>query len=193
MQIPLELSFRDVLKTEVVENLISKKVEKLLKICNYMTSCSIAVEQPQKEMRQGSPYRVRIQCNVPPKHKIIAKREPGQGNMHEDITTVIRATFQTAERELKKIMQQQRDEVKTHPMQENQAIVRKLFHEQGYGFLRTVDNREIYFHKNSVLHGDFGRLEIGTGVRFTESLGAKGPQASSVQIVDKPGSRISQE
>jgi cold shock CspA family protein len=193
MKIPLELTFRDVLKTETIENLIRKKVEKLHKICDSMTSCTIAVEQPQKEMKQGSPYRVRIQCNVPPGYNIIAKREPGQGDMHDDISAVIRDTFQTAERELKKLQQQQRDEIKTHPMQETQAMVNKLFRGQGYGFLRTIDNREIYFHKNSVLHGDFERLEIGTGVRFIESLGDKGPQATTVQIVDKPGSRVSLE
>ena len=34
-------------------------------------------------------------------------------------------------------------------------------------------------------------LEIGTGVRYFPSEGEEGPQASTVQIVDKPGSRAS--
>ena len=37
------------------------------------------------------------------------------------------------------------------------------------------------------LNDDFDRLEPGTGVRYVEEAGAKGPQASTVQIVDKPG------
>jgi hypothetical protein len=41
------------------------------------------------------------------------------------------------------------------------------------------------------LHDDFERLEIGTGVRYFPSEGEQGPQASTVQIVDKPGSRAS--
>jgi len=42
------------------------------------------------------------------------------------------------------------------------------------------------------LNDDFDRLEIGTGVRFVEEPGEEGPQASTVQIVDKPGSRLSE-
>jgi len=45
-------------------------------------------------------------------------------------------------------------------------------------------------HKNAVLHGDFDCVEIGTGVRFEEEMGEKGPQASTVQIIDKPGARM---
>jgi cold shock CspA family protein len=50
-----------------------------------------------------------------------------------------------------------------------------------------VDTQEeVYFHRNSVLHGEFDRLAIGMGVRYTAEVGEKGLQATSVQIVDKP-------
>lgn len=65
----------------------------------------------------------------------------------------------------------------------------KLFPSEGYGFLKAMSGEEIYFHKNSVLHDDFGRLTVGTGVRFFLSQGQDGPQASTVQIVSKPGER----
>ena len=45
----------------------------------------------------------------------------------------------------------------------------------------------MYFHRNSVLHDDFERLAVGTEVRFTPQDGDEGPQASSVQIIGKPG------
>ena len=35
---------------------------------------------------------------------------------------------------------------------------------------------------------DFDRLEFGTGVHFMVSEGEKGPQASTVRIVNQPGS-----
>lgn len=64
--------------------------------------------------------------------------------------------------------------------------------EGDYGFLRTLDTgREIYFHRNSVSDRDFERLEVGTGVQFAEEEGEMGPQATTVQIVDKPGARVS--
>jgi cold shock CspA family protein len=68
-----------------------------------------------------------------------------------------------------------------------------LFPGEGYGFLRTPSGEEHYFHRNSVLHDDFARLAIGTEVRFAPELGDAGPQASSVQIVNKPGARESAE
>ena len=50
--------------------------------------------------------------------------------------------------------------------------------------IRTIDDdRQFYFHRNSVLHDDFDNLTVGTEVRFTPELGDQGPQASSVQVV----------
>ncbi|MFW6137269.1 MAG: cold-shock protein, partial [Candidatus Aminicenantaceae bacterium] len=117
---------------------------------------------------------------------------PREGNIHEDLPMVIRNVFSTARRRIQKLLEKQRGETKTHPQQQVGAVVSKLFPEEGYGFLRTIDDQEIFFHRNSVLSDDFDRLEIGTGVRFTEEMGQKGLQASTVQIEDKPGSRISQ-
>ncbi len=76
---------------------------------------------------------------------------------------------------------------------ESRGLVVKLFDEPGYGFLRTPDGQELYFHENAVLHGDFRRLAIGTEVRFEPSEGEAGPQASSLQIVNKPGVRESED
>jgi cold shock CspA family protein len=50
----------------------------------------------------------------------------------------------------------------------------------------NLKGEDVYFHKNSVLHNDFGRLTKGTGVRYNEEMGQKGLQASSLKIVDKP-------
>lgn len=193
MQVPLEISFRDVVKTDNLENLIREKVEKLEKLCDYITSCQVAVEKPHKHMKSGSPFRVRIIINVPPSHNIVVKREPGEGEMHDDIATILRGSFDAAKRQLQKVVEQQRGDTKEHPQQQTQAVVGKLFPDASFGFLKTTDNREIYFHRNSVLQDDFDRLEIGTGVRFVEEIGDKGPQATSVTIVDKPGSRISEQ
>jgi cold shock CspA family protein len=75
----------------------------------------------------------------------------------------------------------------------HRGLVVRLFMDQGYGFLRSADEEEIYFHRNSVLHDDFPRLTVGTEVRYEPSVGEMGPQASTVQIVNKPGKRESEE
>jgi cold shock CspA family protein len=193
MKVPLEISFRGVAKTEDMESLIREKAAKLEEVCSYLSSCSIALESPQEHQEAGNPFRVRISMRVPPGHELVVKRESSRGDMHDELPTVVRDAFQAARRQLQELTERQRDEVKTHPEQEAAAVVVRLFREEGYGFLKTIDGRELYFHRNSVLHDDFDRLEIGTGVSFMEEAGEKGPQASSVQIVDKPGAHVPEQ
>lgn len=40
-----------------------------------------------------------------------------------------------------------------------------------------------------MLHADFDRLELGTEVRFEPEMGGEGPQANTVQLVNKRGGR----
>jgi cold shock CspA family protein len=56
---------------------------------------------------------------------------------------------------------------------------------EDYGFLETPDGREVYFHKNSVLHNGFEQLKVGTEVYYAEEQGEKGPQASTVRVVGR--------
>jgi cold shock CspA family protein len=191
MQIPLEVSYRDVEKTDALEALVREKVGKLEQVCDHISSCRIAIEKAHKRPESGSPFRVRIDMTVPPGHEIAAIENPDEGNQYAPVETVIRNAFESARRQLIELNERQRGEVKEHPEQAMTGIVTQLFPEQGYGFIKTIAGREIYFHKNSVLHGDFDRLEIGTGVRYFAQEGDKGPQASTVQIVNKPGEGIS--
>ena len=151
-----------------------------------MISCRVTIERPQKYPDTGNPHRVRINIKVPHSHEIIARHSSSEGDMHDPLTAIINKTFQAAERQLKELTEKQHGLVKTHPQQQVMGIVDKLFIDDGYGFIRTIDTSdEVYFHKNSVLHNDFDKIKVGTGVRFVAEIGEKGLQASSVEIVDK--------
>jgi cold shock CspA family protein/ribosome-associated translation inhibitor RaiA len=192
MKVGLEISYRDVEKSEAIETLIHEKVAKLDKLCDYISSCHIAVEKIHDRPSHGSPYRVRIDMTVPPGHELVADVNPSERNQYVRLDTVIRDAFSTAERQLKELISRQRESEKAQTndsAQDTMALVTKLFPDQEYGFLKTLDGQDIYFHRNSVLHGDFDRLEIGTGVRFVAQEGEEGLRASTVQIVDKPGAR----
>ncbi len=187
MKIPLEIAFKGIPHTDEIEALIREEADKLDRVCSYMMSCRVVVEKRQQHQEVGNPYRVRIDMTVPPGHELVIRREPSQGDMHDPLPIVIKHAFTAAARQLRKLVEEQRGAVKTHPEQQVTAVVHKLFPDEGYGFLRTVDTQEeIYFHRNSVLHHDFDRLAIGMGVRYTAETGEKGLQATSVQIVDKP-------
>uniref|UniRef100_B8HME4 Cold-shock DNA-binding domain protein n=1 Tax=Cyanothece sp. (strain PCC 7425 / ATCC 29141) TaxID=395961 RepID=B8HME4_CYAP4 len=191
MKVPPEITYRDVPKNAAIESLVQEKITKLERVCDHISSCHIAIEKIHDRPRRGSPYRVRLDITVPPSHELVAESNPGEENQYVELDTVIRDAFQKAERQLRELSRQQRqsDRIASHLEGDSAALVTRLFREQGYGFLKTLGGEEIYFHRNSVLHDDFERLEVGTGVRFVAVEGAEGLQASTVQIVDKPGAR----
>jgi len=187
MEVPLELAFKDVQRTEAIDEFIQEKLERLERVCDYIVSCRLTVEKPQRHQQTGSPYRARLVVRVPPGHEIVAKRESSAGDMHEQLITVLNDVFETARRQLQSLVDRQQGLVKRHPEREMMAVVVRLFRENSYGFLRAADGMEIYFHRNSVLHDDFDRLEVGTGVRYEVEEGEKGPQATTVELVEKRG------
>jgi cold shock CspA family protein/ribosome-associated translation inhibitor RaiA len=192
MKITPEITYRNLTKSEAIDSLVHEKIAKLENICNYINSCHIAIEKIHDRPRSGSPYRVRIDLTVPPGHELVAEKNPGEGIQYQPLDAVIRETFDAMRQQLIKLTQMQRSSEQANryeEAQESTGLVTKLFREDGYGFLKTLDGREIYFHQNSVLHHDFDRLEIGTGVHFSQEEGEEGPQASTVKIVDKPGVR----
>ena len=193
MQVPLTITYRNVPKTTATESLIRKQATKLERVCPRIISCRVAVENRQSHQRTGSRFRVRISITVPPEHELTAVRDESEGELHEQLSTVIRRSFEAVRRQLEKVTEKRRGAVKTHPEQESSGIVLRLFSEEGYGFIQTLEGREIYFHRNSLPGGDFDRLEVGTSVHWTEEQGEKGPQASTVRILNKPRRRTAKK
>lgn len=190
MNVAPEITFRDVQRSEALDALIQRRIEHLERVCDHVSSCRVVVEEPQQHMSSGSPYRVRIDVTVPPGHEVVGRREPGQGDLHEELGTVIRDAFDAVERQLDEITEKQHGDVKAHPAQEANGIIDRVLRSSEYGFLKSVESgQDIYFHKNSVLHDDFERLEPGVGVYYEAELGDDGYQATTVRIVDKPGER----
>ena len=179
MKVPPEITYRGIDKTEAIEALIHEKIAKLERVCNHISSCHIAVEKEQDRPRDRSPYRVRLDITVPPEHELAAE------------STMIRDAFDKAWRQLRDLSKQQQeyDKGQVHDgAYETTALVTKLFPEEGYGFLKTLDGQDIHFTDSSVAHNAFERLQVGTGVRFEAVEDDQGVlHASTVQIVDKPG------
>jgi ribosomal subunit interface protein len=186
MQLPMEVTFRDIEKSEALDTLVRESGAKLERYCDHITSCRVVLERPHAHAADGTDYRVRIDLKVPPGHEIVVSRAARRSaNVADDLYTAVHEAFEIAARQLKKLVAQQRAEVKSHPEQQLAAIVSKLFDD--YGFIETVDGREVYFHRNSLLEGHFDHLRIGAGVAYTEEAGDQGPQASTVRVVDARG------
>jgi ribosome-associated translation inhibitor RaiA len=117
MNLPLELTFRGVEKTEDLERLLREKVDRLERVCDYINGCRIVVEKAQAHQDGGNPYRVRIDVTVPPRHELVAERGPVEEYVSERLSHLIRETFDAMERQLKELVEKQRGEQKKHPEQ----------------------------------------------------------------------------
>lgn len=178
MQLPLEITARDVSLSPAIETDIRERADKLQVFYDRIMRCRVVLEGMTHHHRKGGPYNVRIYMTVPG-GEIVVNRQTD-----EDVYVAIRKAFEAAIRRLEDYARRQRGDVKTHEVVQQYGRVTKLFPD--YGFLETADRLEVYFHRDSVLDPGFSRLEIGTEVRFNLEIGEKGPQASTVALVKRP-------
>lgn len=189
MRIPLEISFHGLSRSESLEELIRKDAAKLERVCDDLISCRVGIKLNQKSQNTANHFKIRIEMRFPPNKSVVVTHKSGIKEKADDLPAAAKNAFKSAHRRLKKMVEKQQGEIKSHPGQTMMALVVKIFPGEDYGFIRSLDGEEIYFHRNSVLNNDFDRLEPGTGVNFTAVQGEKGLQATSVQVVDKPGVR----
>jgi ribosome-associated translation inhibitor RaiA/cold shock CspA family protein len=186
MQVPLNITFRNVRKSPAIENLVRNQAAKLERVCDHIVSCRIAVEKPQEHQKSGKSFRVRIDVTVPPEHELIVTREAGEGDLHEQLPTVVRDAFGAMRRRLRKLTEKQHGDVKTHPAHQVGGPSHSTVSRTGIRLHPKPGRSGSYFHKNSLPGNEFDRLEIGTGVQWNEEQGNNGPQATTLRIVDKP-------
>jgi len=162
---------------------IQDRIDKLISYTNNMKilSCDVVVARPHRQGHKGNIYHIEIRLHVPGDYIIIDK-EPEKNHAHEDIYVAVRDAFDALERKLDNFIQKRRGFVKTHEPVPRASIAR-IFPEDGYGFIITQDGREIYFSENSILNKNFKELTIGQEVRYTEEVGTKGPQVTSMQVI----------
>ncbi|NIP73131.1 MAG: HPF/RaiA family ribosome-associated protein [Gammaproteobacteria bacterium] len=183
MQLPLQITFRGMERSEAMEAAIREKAEKLDQFHERIMSCRVMVEPDHKHHHQGTLYRVRVDITVPG-DELVVSREPGLNHAHEDAYVAIRDAFDAAGRQLKAYVRRRRGKVKTHETPPY-GWISELNPGEGFGRIRTADGREVYFHRNSVVEGDFDDLTVDSEVRFVEERGDQGPQASTVKPVGK--------
>jgi cold shock CspA family protein len=183
MQLPLQIAFHNLPHSEAQAEVIREHAAKLDEFYNHIMGCRVVVDVPHQHHREGNLYQVRIDITVPGAD-IVVNREPSLHEVNKDFRVAVRDAFDAARRQLEDYARRQRLAVKHHQPPPH-AKVSKLFPQEGYGFIETPDGREIYFHRDSVLHGAFDRFQIGTEVSFAEEIGAKGPQATTVHPVGR--------
>jgi ribosomal subunit interface protein len=113
MQIPLQISFRNMDPSPAVEARIRKKAEKLERFHDRIIGCTVVVEAPHRRHNKGKLYSVRVDISVPRKEVVIGRAKPID-HAHEDVYVAIRDAFNAAARRLEDEARKMRGSVKTH-------------------------------------------------------------------------------
>ena len=181
MQIPPQVSFRGMRPAPAIEAACVHEAEKLDHYYDRITSCRVVVSEPHRHHRKGNLFSVRVDVTVPGA-EFVTNREPTQHHQDEEIGVAIREAFDAIRRQIEDWVRKHRHQVKRHAPPPHGRIV-SLFDD--HGFIETPDGEQVYFHRNAVVAGDFDTLTVGDQLRFTEQVGEKGPQASSVRLVGR--------
>ncbi len=134
-------------------------------------------------------YEISIRLSLPEGRQVNIGRTPQNDERYSKIEFALNDAFKRARRQLQDQVRELQGQVKQHdgpPI----GTVSELDPLGEFGLIETGDGREIYFHRNSVLNGEFAKLSVGSRVTFAEEVGDKGPQASTVKLMGKHSLKV---
>lgn len=116
MQLPLEVTFRNVDRSEAVETLVHEETAKLERHFDHIVSCRVTIEAPHRHQTKdpkvkGELYQVHVELGVPQQRLVVSQKgKPAQS----DVYKAVRDAFKTATRQLEDYARKLRGDVKSH-------------------------------------------------------------------------------
>jgi ribosomal subunit interface protein len=107
MQLPLQITFRDVAPSPSLDERMRTRAAKLERLHDRITSCRVTLEAPHRRQRHGLRYHVRINLGVPGAD-IVVGHESADEVLYEDAYAAIDAAFDDAQRRLTSFVERQR-------------------------------------------------------------------------------------
>jgi cold shock CspA family protein/ribosome-associated translation inhibitor RaiA len=191
LQVPLEIAFHNLESSPRVEEEIRARVSYLERLYDRLTSCRVRIDQRAKDLTGAIPPVVRIEMGVPGHGDVVVSHEPDRllrKYQNPDLHNAINEAFRIAERRLLDIKEQRvdREQAPAHDA-ESQSLgqIAEVNPDQDFGFLLTKEGGLLYFHRNSVIAGDFDHLSRGDEVHYNEDIGDTGPIATKVRVKEK--------
>jgi ribosomal subunit interface protein len=187
MQIEPEIAFHNIESSESVESVIRDHIARLERIYDRMTTCRVRVDQRNQNASRTIPPVVHIEISVPGGGDIVVAHEAEHLQRKfqaPELQNAINEAFRIAELRLSKYKDKltDRTSAQTHEaVHEFIGQIAEMTPEKDFGFLMTKEGGLLYFHRNSVLSGDFDRLKRGDDVTYVEEMGDTGPIASKVR------------
>ena len=188
MQVPLEIAFHNVDHSDWAEDEIRSHVARLEDIYKRLTSCRVRVDQRANNAQQTIPPVVRIEIGLPGRKDIVVAHEPERLQrkfQRPDLHNAINEAFRIAERQLRDCRDKLKDhgtEARHESAQQSLGQVTEVNPDRDFGFLLTKEGGQLYFHRNSLLTGDFDALKLRDEVYYVEDVGDTGPIATKVRV-----------
>jgi cold shock CspA family protein len=179
MQTPPTISYVGFDPEPDLRALVERHLRDLERYHPRITTGRVSVEAPHHRHQTGTKWHVHIEIRVPG-DDLVVDHEREIEKRHEDPAAAVRDAFKAIRRKLQDHARRMDGRIKAHPSQAR-ARVSQVFPGEGYGFLRTDDDRDVYFHAHSVLGARLEDLAVGQAVIFVEEAGERGPQASTVR------------
>jgi cold shock CspA family protein/ribosome-associated translation inhibitor RaiA len=184
----VEIAFHNIGSSPWAEQEIRKRIGKLAKLYDRLISCRVRVDQRTKTGGGTIPPVVRIELGIPGRKDLVVSHEPDHLQRKfqtPDLHNAIHEAFRIAEDRLVELKNERQDRSReAFHAPENQFLgqVAELHREEDFGYLLTKEGGLLYFHRNSLLSGDFDRLRQGDEVHYVEAVGDTGPIATKVRV-----------
>jgi cold shock CspA family protein/ribosome-associated translation inhibitor RaiA len=188
MQVPVEIAFHNMEPVDWAADEVRARTAKLEKLYPRMTGCRVRVEQRARNAKGTLPPVVRIEMSVPGYKDIVVAHEPGHLQLKyqtPNLRNAINEAFRIAEDRLTAFKDQRQDRSRhAQHASQNQFLgqVSDIDPNGDFGFLLSKEGGVLYFHRNSVLSGDFDALRPGDAVYYVEEMGDTGPIAAKVRV-----------
>jgi len=190
MQVQPQITFHNVPKPDWAEDAILEHLTRLEGIYDRLITCRVRVDQRANNSSYTVPPVVRIELSVPGHDDIVVAHEPDHLQRKfqtPDLHNAINEAFRIAERRLAQYKDQLRDRTAAgvhEAAHEYLGQVAEVHPGKDFGFLLTASGSLLYFHRNSILSGDFDRLKVGSELHYVEDVGDTGPIATKVRVKD---------
>jgi cold shock CspA family protein/ribosome-associated translation inhibitor RaiA len=155
---------------------IQEEQEKLIRFYpNFVLHLRVSIEATTHYKEGG--FEIKLVATVPNDTAVVTRRA-------ETVRAALTESFDVLTLQLKEMQRKKR---KSHKqpihaeLTDGFGVIRKVSPHESYGFITSLDNRDIYFHENALKDLNMDELTEGDSVTFGETRGDKGPQASWVR------------
>lgn len=110
MTTPVQVTFRNLPKSEAIEAYVHEKATKLGRFRDAMTLCRVVVELPHRHRSHGSAYQVRVDIRIPGGDIVVNRTH--EDPRRQDAYAAIDLAFDDAERKLEEHVRRERENIR---------------------------------------------------------------------------------